>query len=293
MDNLKSLMDKHEFELVIKLTENAKDSNSIFYRIAALLSTNKGEEALATIKKNRKELESDLAVLIKVHIETLCILGLFDEAHQELEYYKNLPYESQEVEEILRDMSKYIRLEEKSMFKMPINDDETIIKHLKSNDMDMAIAALDEIRSREIAPFIPAIAYLMVNFEKQSVRSFALLLLVQKQVDKTFKFNHMGKLIDVNPKQLKPPFEDDEFISLVKRLENEYKNPVVSDNAIQLYSSFIIYTYPNTPYYEQDKLVIALHYIANHYLQIDNSNLNIDKDMELLIAQIMAVLEDF
>lgn len=293
MDNLKSLMDKHEFELVIKLTENAKDSNSIFYRIAALLSTNKGEEALATIKKNRKELEGDLAVLIKVHIETLCILGLFDEAHQELEYYKNLPYESQEVEEILRDMPKYIRLEEKSMFKMPINDDETIIKHLKGNDMDMAIAALDEIRSREIAPFIPAIAYLMVNFEKQSVRSFALLLLVQKQVDKTFKFNHMGKLIDVNPKQLKPPFEDDEFISLVKRLENEYKNPVVSDNAIQLYSSFIIYTYPNTPYYEQDKLVIALHYIANHYLQIDNSNLNIDKDMELLIAQIMAVLEDF
>ena len=293
MDNLKSLMDKHEFELVIKLTENAKDSNSIFYRIAALLSTNKGEEALATIKKNRKELESDLAVLIKVHIETLCILGLFDEAHQELEYYKNLPYESQEVEEILRDMPKYIRLEEKSMFKMPINDDETIIKHLKGNDMDMAIAALDEIRSREIAPFIPAIAYLMVNFEKQSVRSFALLLLVQKQVDKTFKFNHMGKLIDVNPKQLKPPFEDDEFISLIKRLENEYKNPVVSDNAIQLYSSFIIYTYPNTPYYEQDKLVIALHYIANHYLQIDNSNLNIDKDMELLIAQIMAVLEDF
>ena len=190
-------------------------------------------------------------------------------------------------------MPKYIRLEEKSMFKMPINDDETIIKHLKGNDMDMAIAALDEIRSREIAPFIPAIAYLMVNFEKQSVRSFALLLLVQKQVDKTFKFNHMGKLIDVNPKQLKPPFEDDEFISLVKRLENEYKNPVVSDNAIQLYSSFIIYTYPNTPYYEQDKLVIALHYIANHYLQIDNSNLNIDKDMELLIAQIMAVLEDF
>ena len=293
MDNLKSLMDKHEFELVIKLTENAKDSNSIFYRIAALLSTNKGEEALATIKKHRKELQNDLAVLIKVHIETLCILGLFDEAHEELEYYKNLPYESQEVEEILKDMPKYIRLEEKSMFKMPINDDQTIIKHLKGKDMDMAIAALDEIRSRDIAPFIPAIAYLMVNFEKQSVRSFALLLLVQKQVDKVFKFNHMGKLIDVNPKQLKPPFEDEEFISLIKRLENEYKNPVVSDNAIQLYSSFIIYTYPNTPYYEQDKLVIALHYIANHYLQIDNSNLKIDKDMELLIAQIMAVLEDF
>ena len=44
---------------------------------------------------------------------------------------------------------------------------------------------------------------------------------------------------------------------------------------------------------DEDKLVIALHYIANHYLQIDNSNLKIDKDMELLIASIMAVLEDF
>ena len=293
MDNLKSLMDKHEFELVIKLTENAKDSTSIFYRIGALLSTNKGQEALTTIKKNRKELEKDMAVLIKVHIETLCILGLFDEAHEELEYYKNLPYVSQEVEEILKDIPKYIRLEEKNMFKMPVNDDETLIKYLKGTDIDMAIAALDEIRSRDITKFIPAIAYLMVNFEKQSVRSFALLLLVQKQVDKTFKFNNMGKLIDVNPKDLEPPFVDEGFISLVKRLENEYKNPVVSDNAIQLYSSYIIYTYPNTPKFDEDKLVIALHYIANHYLQMDNSNLKIDKDMELLIASIMAVLEDF
>ena len=107
MDSLKTLMDKKQYDLVIKLTENSNDSIALFYRLSALLVVGKSEDALNLIKTKRLILQNKLALLIKFHIEILCLLGRFDEAYSELKYYEDLPYESQEVEEILREMPKY------------------------------------------------------------------------------------------------------------------------------------------------------------------------------------------
>ena len=84
MDSLKSLMDKRQYDLVIKLTEDSQDMNYLFYRISALLATGKGEEALSVIKKNREILQGDLPLLMKIHIEILCLLNNFDEAYEEV-----------------------------------------------------------------------------------------------------------------------------------------------------------------------------------------------------------------
>ena len=116
MDSLKSLMDRKEYELVIKLTEKTDDMNFLFYRISAFLALGKGEEALSTIKNNRKILQGDPSLLIKIHIEILCLLNKFEEAEKEIAYYQNMPYVSQEVEEMLRDLPKYIKEEEKKSF---------------------------------------------------------------------------------------------------------------------------------------------------------------------------------
>ena len=88
MDNLKSLMDKKEYELVIKLTEKSETANDLFYRISALLALGRGEEALTCLKSHQKTLESKLSILIKIHIELLCLLGDFDKAFEELNYYE-------------------------------------------------------------------------------------------------------------------------------------------------------------------------------------------------------------
>ena len=81
MDTIKTLMDKREYDLVIKITENSKDPDSLFYRISALLGIGKGDKALETLKENREILKKNLYLLIKVHIDLLIILNKFDEAH--------------------------------------------------------------------------------------------------------------------------------------------------------------------------------------------------------------------
>ena len=54
MDSLKTLMEKKQYDLVLKLTENSEDSLALFYRLSAMLATGKSEEALSLIKERRQ-----------------------------------------------------------------------------------------------------------------------------------------------------------------------------------------------------------------------------------------------
>ena len=302
MDSLKSLMDRKDYELVIKLTENSQDINYLFYRISAFLALGKGERALSTIKHNRKILEGDLSLLIKIHIEILCLLNNFDEAFEELRYYENLPYVSQQVEEVLRDMPKFIREEEKkSVASRELSNDE-LAKRLASNDQEVVLPALDLLRDRDVNMFMPAVEKILVKFPKQSIRSFALLLLVQKKIDRDVAFNHMGETIAINPSRLEPPFIGSEFNDFLRELQKELKDPAANENAIQILSSYIIYTYPIKLEVSYAVLIEALRAIAFEYLQNSGeialsercSQKRIDeKEVRELIQRIKECVEDF
>ena len=293
MDSLQKFLENGEYDLILKLTKDAKDSNSLFYRIVTYLMMSDGNNALLTIKQNRKILESDLLHLIKVHIQTLCILEKFDEAFEEYEYYKNLPYVSQEVEEAIRNIPEIIKQEMKDFYKGSKYSDEDIIEGLKKDNIDAVIAALDMAKNRDIEPFIPSLEKLMVTYPKQSIRSFALLTLVEKRINKTFKFKHKEEIIEVNPYNLKPPFIDEKFLDLVKEIETSFKNPVLSENAIQIYSSYIIYNYPYEDDYDEKSILTALKYLSSSYLNMDKSGIRKTKKVQEIIDDLDSALKDF
>lgn len=274
MDNLKTLMDKGEYELVIKLTESSNDTTSLFYRVAACVGSGKPQMALDCIEKNRKLLESDLAVLIKFHIETLCIVGQFDKAYQELEYYKNLPYASQEVEELLRDIPEYIRNEEKKTFGSKNMSEEQIKELLKSDDYNNVLIGLDIIRDKNYLDYIKDIKNVLVNYPRQSIRSFALLLLVQKEYDKEVEFSHIGEIIKVVPSELEPPFVGSCFNDLVKQIQLSFKNTTLVETAINALSTHLMYIYPEKISADMDTVCVALRCVACEYTStLDESSL--------------------
>ena len=271
MDTLKSLMDKHEYELVIKLTEKSGDVDSIFYRISALLAIGQGEKALACLKEHHIELHKNLLLLIKVHIDLLLILGRFDEAYDELDYYKNLPYESQQVEELLSSMVGHIREEERLQYgKKTVSDDE-IKSRLKDNDKGTAMSGLEMAGNRGVETFIKEIQYLMINHPSQAIRSFALMMLVQKKWEKEVEFKSKDTIIKVNPSKTKAPFVGKLFNRLSKRMISEFKNPTISDNAISIFSSYIIDIYPNEVTEEDDYLIASLYLLSCDCLQIKDA----------------------
>ncbi len=293
MDSLKSLMDKKQYELVIKLTENATDSTSLFYRISAFLALGKANESLACIDQNRQLLEGDLLLLIRIHIEILCILGKFDEAYQELKHYESLPYVSQQVEEILRGMPEYIRSEERKAFSSKEMSDEMVKKMLRSDDMNDNIIALDIVRERDIHSFMNDLRWLMVNHHLQSIRSFSLLILVQKEIDGIFKFQHVDKLIEVNPSKLEPPFVGEPFNSVTKKTSVDFNNPSLSDNAIQILSTYIMFIYPDQIAFEEEEIIEALYQISSEYLQSKKEDLSIRcKEKNLDQEKVQELIDD-
>lgn len=302
MDNLKTLMDKRQYELVVKLTQSAEESTPLFYRVSAFLGLGKCEEALQCIKDHQNILERDLPMLMRVHLEILCLLGKFDEAYETLDYYKNRPYYSQEVEELLQEMPKMIRMEETKNSSMRFLKDEDLIKKLESDDPDVVLMAIDIVRERDVNSFMSYLQNIMIKFPKQSIRSLALLLLVQKKTDRLIKFNHCGEIIEINPSLLEPPFVGDNFNQIVKQLDSAYRNPVLSENALQILSTHLIYIYPISLHVDTDELIEALYQLANEYLHSDKYDTvedrckekNIDADkVKALISDIKNSLDNF
>lgn len=300
MDNLKTLMDKKEYELVIKLTKSSIDINDLFYRISAFLALGKAQDALNTIEEHHQILEKDLNLLIKVHIEILCLLSKFDEAREKLKYYENLPYQSQVVEETLRAMPDVIKEEEKKLSSFKYLSDEQLSEKLHSKDNSEVLLALDILKSRDVLSFLNDIYPIMINNTDQLIRSFALLLLVQKEVDREVRFNHNGEIKVYNPKHLKPPFTGDDFNGVIKLIQSKFKDTSLSENAVSILLTFILYTYPDSVNkYDVKVLLSALYVVSREYMQDPIKNLkeysiqeNVDElELQDLINKINLSLE--
>ena len=304
MDSLKTLMDKKQYVLVLKLTENSQDSLALFYRLSALLATGRSEDALKLIKDKRQILLAKPGVLMKIHIELLCLLGKFDEAYSELRYYQELPYENQETEELLNRLPKYIREEEIKVYKrQEVGQDELRKKLMSKNDVDV-LSALDAVRGQALESFLLPIINILKNYPKQLVRTFALLLLVAKKYDKKVEFLHEDQLIEVVPSELDEPFiipglgNIDDLSSL---FQNEYHDPSLSQNAINVLSSYMVYIYPNKVNYSKEELLVIFGYIAKDLLQSKDNDLDklcekhgLDKqEIREEVNKIKAHLEDF
>ena len=218
-----------------------------------------------------------------------------------MERYKNLPYVSQQVEELLISLPKYIREEERKMFSRKEMGDEQVKKLLHSSEMNDVIIGLDLVREKDALEFLEDLKWLMVNNHQQSLRSFALFVLVQKNVEGMFKFKHIDKIIEVNPRLLTPPFVGEPFNGLVKRLSVEFNDPSVSENAIQILSTHIMFIYPEDIAYSDDEIIEALYQVSSTYLQSKKEELkdrcfakNLDVDrVQQLIDEINFSLENF
>jgi hypothetical protein len=141
----------------------------------------------------------------------------------------------------------------------------------------------------------------MVNHNLQSIRSFSLFVLVQKKVDGMFRFKSIDKIIEVNPSLLTPPFVGEPFNTIVKRLSVEIKDPAISENAIQILSTHIMFIYPDEIKYSEDEVIEALSQISSKYLHSKIEDLKdrcFDKNLDVervqqLIDEITFSLENF
>ncbi len=289
MDNIKSLLDDKQYDLVIKITNNALEPKMLYYRIAAFMALNQIDNALITINEHQKLLESNLKLLMPLHIELLCLKKSYDDANKTLDYYEGLPYQSQEVEELFKKLRDFVA-KSRNKFTNTMMDDDQLLDALNSSDNDLIIAALDALKYRNITPYINELERILISYPKQSVRSFALMLLVNAHYSKEVEYKSYNKMMHLNPSTLEPPFLGNDFNKFALRIATTFKDPTLSDSAISILSSYIIYIYPNKIDYD-DKLLKALDYVSRSYMQMKLPD--IEHDVKLIVDNIKGIEHDF
>lgn len=270
MDNLDSLFNKKEYDLVLRLTEMSQDPKELLMRVSCFVCLGKVNEALDEIEKNQSIIEQKYQLrLMKLHFELLLSKDLFDEARIALKHYENLPYVSQEVEEFMRDMGPRIEDESHPKNKKIFELDEIYDVLEKETDNAKISQVLFNLKNYNINIHIDSLKIFIAREDvNPNLKTYALILLIDQKYDEEIEFITQGKKMVVNPAKLTPPFVGENFASVCKLIaEKTSKNVSLAETALHLFNCFIIDTYPLDIYHRgNEELAKALVVIARQYL---------------------------
>lgn len=272
MDNLKTLMDKRNYNLVIKITENSKDSTDLFYRISAYTALGQLENALNVIKDNRKILEKKLDLLIKIHFQLLFMLNRFDEARDEMDKYYQLPYYSQAVEEKLNSLPKEIAKKEKESYMMSNHNkfiDDTLLNPKNSDDV---ISAVELINDEDLYKFSNKIQNVLTSDISREVKNYIIFRMIKAKVNFEFLYKiNENEIIKINPLNAKNPFESDIFKDVCNKLSSLSKNPSLQKSMFDVLMIYISNQFPYDINFEPLFMFYAIKLIGCDLLNIDNN----------------------
>ncbi|MCQ3034934.1 MAG: hypothetical protein MJ248_01730 [Bacilli bacterium] len=293
--NLKDLFNNKEYKKIIELTKDSKDSSELFICLSSYIQLNEYDLAVSLIEANRDILEKAMPYkLMQLHIELLLTKRDFNKAKVEAEHYQTLPYISQEVEEYLANLPNLI--EEAKNFKSGesrLSYDEIDEVLTGSKDMGEVASVLFSLDEYNINKLIPTLDIVLVRPDVHpNLRTYALILLVQNNVNDTFQFLKNGKKLLVNPSKLNPPFNDVKFKEAFNSLnELNHKDPSLCNVSIQLFNNYILDTYPEDVLENEDlkTFVLAVTDLAKDYLSIPSEN--VDKKVGEIKDKIKAVLD--
>ena len=281
----------NKYQQIINKLKDTKNNDELFILLNAYINEKLYEDAIKLIENNSQLVKEKPLHIIKLHIELLLSLELFDEASLAYKKYLELPYISQEVEEYLKEIPSLIE-ERKDVNKnktYTIDEiDEILTTHYDQGKIMDVLFSLDDYNILKL--LTPIEIFLLRKDVHPSLRTYALISLVSNNISSPVQILKDGNKITVVPNKLKPPFCDDNFNKVIKYIESElYKDPSVQQIAFQLLNNYVLDCYPDDVLNDVDlnEFCLALTSLAKDYLSIANDDVINDQ----LKQKIKKVLE--
>lgn len=293
MDNLDSLFEKKEYDLILQLTKDSRDPKELLMRISCLVIQGKVDQALDEIEKNQSIIETKyLLKLMKMHFELLLSRKLFDEARIELRHYENLPYVSQEVEEFLREIKDRIEEEAhpKSHQKFELDEIYDILE--KETEMSKISQVLFSLKNYNLNIYIDSLKIFLKRSDVHpNFRTYALMLLIDEKFDGVVDFLSRNGQVKINPSKITPPFMSKEFNETCRLITEKCNHDIsMIETALHLFNCYIIDTYP------EDIYAPGLEKLSSAFIRIAESYLNkllssSDEEIIKLVDKIKEIIE--
>ena len=271
MDNLTSLLNKKEYELVLELSKGNDDPEALYCRISAFLNLGKAKEAMDLVEKKREILwNASPLKCLKANFELRFILEEYDEAYADADYFISLPYVSQEVEEVLRSLNKSIRYSERqSSLKKNYSDEEVEKILLEGKDQYEIISLLTSFNDAKAIYYSSKIITMIKTTKSNIVKTYGLLLLIKAKYPKEIIFDKNGQTYHITPSEEFLPYERKETKDLLEMIQKEVKDPSLFNIAKNILNNFMFELFPEN-ILNKDSLnvyCVALVNLSNSYLQ--------------------------
>ena len=242
MDNLESLFNKKEYDLVLSLTKDSIEPKELLMRISCLIVLGKSDEALDEIEKNQSLIEKTYQYrLMNLHFELLLSKKLYDEARIALKHYEDLPYVSQEVEEYMRDMKDRIEEEShpKSRQKFELDEIYEILE--KESDQSKISQVLFSLKNYNLNIYIDSLKIFLKREDvNPNFRTYALILLVDEKFNEEVEFLSRKGLIKINPTKIMAPFMSPSFNETCKLITEKANHDVsMIETGLHLFNCYI------------------------------------------------------
>ncbi|MDO5330210.1 MAG: hypothetical protein Q4F15_02090 [Bacillota bacterium] len=270
MNDCETLFRQGRYDELLELCSGKNDPKDIFYCLAAYTAKGEAEKALNLLLANRESLwKEDPIRTMKSDFELRFALKMFDEAYQDEEYFSNLPYVSQEVEETLRGLKGYIRANERAEYSRAEVGEGQLLKDLNSPDDFTVLQALGRLKPehRYLSDKVREIA---LSKRNDSVRSFALLVLLSFNDKTPIDFEKKGAVHHLVPGELEPPYTGEIYQKDVSTLSSITRDTSLNQIAKSLYDQYVIEIFPEVEPSENKPLLLAgLSLLSASYLEAE------------------------
>lgn len=231
MKTIEELFEKQEFEEIVDKYKDSNKYEEILYVLSSLISLGKINESYDLYKNKEKIMEErDFLASMNYFLLILALLDNQDLIDKEMNRIKNLPYQSQEIEQFINDLDNNFKK----------------IKEATEESNETEFNYVDAINSEKEEEVIKAIHYIHANF-KDKIEGFNVLFYDAFKARKTFDYAKnllLIELIDNGYNKNISFYKNDKFYFLKpSELTNDYKK---YESMINKYVDFIKNNEKNT-----------------------------------------------
>lgn len=232
-----------------------KDSEKRFSILNTIVSSGNEDELKFFIENNQDLLKVDPILFISQHVMFYALKEEPSNVLSVIDYYKNAPYISMEVEDFLNELKeKFVKEYNKKDKKF---NEEDVKPYLLSKNESKIIRALNYLSKANIRSYLPLVKeFLLLEDIAYKYKTLVLFILVEQKVDEVINIYRAGEILKINPINLKLPFEEEVYLE-AKDYFDKTCDPSLFDVSLEVLNTVHIRTFPNSILEEYDPELIV------------------------------------
>ena len=226
-----------------------KKLSPLLLEMEELVNKQDEEEFLFFINNYQEELlKEDPVSFISFHVDFYALKDDITKTLEVVNYYKNAPYISMEVEDMLNELkTKLERYRDSQNKGQKSKSNDELEKELFSNNENAIASALTYLSKQNIRMYIPLLKKFLISSDVvYKYKTLVLFMLVEQKIDEEIDVYKDGLIYTITPFLLELPFDTYEYQLCKEEIEKTSDDNSIKNIAVELLNTVQIKEYPSS-----------------------------------------------